>query len=140
MFNQVILLGRLTRDVELRKTPSGKSVASASLVTSKRFKDSNGEIKEQSEFHNLVIWQGADNFANYLHKGSKVQVIGELRTRQWEKDGQKHYSTEIIVNQFIFLDDKKNDERVNNTPSEEQINDFNNEGQEEEIRVENIPF
>jgi len=131
MFNQVILLGRLTRPVELRTTQNGKQVASASLATSKRFKDSNGQMVEQSEFHNLVIWQGADNFSKYLTKGSKVQVIGELKTTDWTgQDGVKRYKTEIVVNQFLFLDSKSTE---NTKPIEEDT-------QEEEIKVEDIPF
>jgi single-strand DNA-binding protein len=141
MFNQVILVGRLVRDPEARKTPSGKSVVSASLATSKKFKTESGEIKEQTEFHNLVIWNGADAFAMYTAKGSKLHVVGELRTRMWEKEGQKHYSTEIIVSQFIFLDEKKREKDT--APAEDNgTADFNDNdaGGEDEIRVENIPF
>lgn len=144
MFQQVILVGRLTRDVELRTTSSGKSVASASLVTSKKFKKDEQWI-EQSEFHNLVIWQGSENFAKYLKKGSKVQVIGELKTDMFEKEGQKHYNTKIIVNQFLFLDsatqDSKHKEvKEERNPFQEEEERSWEEEQEEEIRVENIPF
>lgn len=152
MFQQVILLGRLTKDVELRMTSNNKAVASASLVTSKNVKV-NEKWEERAEFHNLVIWQGAENFAKYLKKGSKVQVIGELRTDMYEKDGQKHYPTKIIVNQFFFLDSPKSEpkkEEQEENPFKEDINEddnfnhpngtFRDEEVEEEIRAENIPF
>ena len=107
MLNKVMLIGRLTRDVELKTIPSGKAVANASLATNKKFKNQSGEKVEEVEFHNLVIWQGAENFAKYLEKGSKVYVEGELKTRNWEKDGVKRYATEVVVNNFTFLDEKK---------------------------------
>lgn len=141
MFNQVILIGRLTRDVETRTTPNNKVVANVSLVTSEKFKDSSGQIKEQAEFHNLVIWQGSENFAKYLHKGSKVQVVGKITNREWTtNEGVKRNTTEIIVSQFVFLDSAPqgvNQEKQAEKPKE--VNPFEDE-KEEEINVENIPF
>lgn len=133
MLNEVKLIGRLTKDVELRTTPAGKNVASVSLATSEKWKDQNGEWKEKTEFHNLVVWANADNFAKYLHKGSKVYVSGKLQTRSWVgQDGAKKYQTEIVVGQTIFLDDVKK----KTEPEPEQYP----EGSEDEIKLENIPF
>jgi len=113
VFNQVILIGRLVRDAEVRQTQSDKLVASASLATSKKFKGQDGNMVEKTEYHNLVIWNNADAFATYTRKGSLVFIKGELQTRSWEKDGQKRYTTEIVVNEFKFLDKAPERQEVN---------------------------
>lgn len=139
MFNKVYLLGRLSKDVELRNTISGKSVASCSIATSKTWKDEAGNKQEKVEFTNLVIWQGAEVFAQYLSKGSKVFIEGELATRSWEdkNTGQKRYATEVIVSNFKFLDNKKEQ-------SDEIIEGFDGLGgkevSDEEIKISDIPF
>ena len=135
MYNKVILVGRLVRDAEVRQTQSGKLVASASLVTSKTFKDQEGNKQEKSEFHNLVIWNSADAFATYTKKGSLLFIEGELSTRSWEKDGQKQYRTEIIVNTFKFLDRAPTQEQTGNTV--EQVREAFGE---QVIEVPAIPF
>ncbi len=144
MFNKVYLLGRLSKDVELRNTPNGKSVASCSIATSKTWTDKDSkEKKEKTEFTNLVIWQGAEVFAQYLSKGSKVFIEGELATRNWEDKttGQKRYATEVIVSDFKFLDNKK---EKSEEKSEEIIEGFNGLGgkevSDEEIQITDIPF
>lgn len=136
MFNKVILIGRLTKEPELRNTQTGKSVVSASLATSKKWKDKDGQLQEKTEFHNLVVWQGAEAFAQYLNKGSKVAIEGELQTRNWDdpKSGTKKYTTEVVVNNFIFLDSKKQAE--GSTTNEIKTNNNN----EDEIKIEDIPF
>lgn len=143
MFNKVYLLGRLSKDVELRNTTSGKSVASCSIATSKTWKDENGNKQEKTEFTNLVIWKGAEVFSQYLSKGSKVFIEGELATRSWEdkNTGQKRYTTEVIVNDFKFLDNKK---EQSGEKSDEIIEGFDGLGGKEisndEIKIEDIPF
>lgn len=136
MYNKVILVGRLVRDAEVRQTQSGKLVASACLATSKTFKDQSGNRQEKTEFHNLVIWNSADAFATYTKKGSLIFIEGELSTKSWEKDGQKRYTTEIIVNTFKFLD--KAPAQENNGNTVEQIKEAFGE---QVIEVgDNIPF
>lgn len=143
MFNKVYLLGRLSKDVELRNTTSGKSVASCSIATSKTWKDEAGNKQEKVEFTNLVIWQGAEVFAQYLSKGSKVFIEGELSTRSWEdkNTGQKRYATEVIVSNFKFLDNKKEQSDEN---GDEIIKGFDGLGGKEvnqsEINIDDIPF
>jgi len=128
MFNQVTLLGNLVKKPELRTTPNGKEVANAVLATNKKFKNSAGEMQEDAEFHNLVIWNNASAFTKYLDKGSKVFLTGELKTRNWEKqDGSKAYMTEIIVKEFKFL------EKIDSTKKETVEESI-------DIPVENIPF
>lgn len=92
--NRVILIGHLGRDAEQRFTPSGAAVANVSMATSRRFKKGD-EWVDETDWHNIVIWNG-ENLAQYLTKGKQVAVEGYLKTRSWEKDSVKHYSTEVI--------------------------------------------
>lgn len=116
--NKVIEIGRITKDIELTTTNNGLSVTKFSLAVNRRFKSENEETN--ADFFNCVAWRGlAENIAKFCHKGSKVCVIGELQTRNYEdKDGVKRYVTEIIVNECEFLDSKKNDEETETAPKE----------------------
>jgi single-strand DNA-binding protein len=108
--NKVILIGNLGRDPELRRTATGSAVTDFSLATTEKFKDRDGNMKEQTEWHNIVAWnRTAETMAQYLKKGSSVYLEGKLRTRSWEDNGVKKYKTEIIVNQFQFLGGRSND-------------------------------
>jgi single-strand DNA-binding protein len=101
--NKVILIGRLGKDAEQKFTPSGVAVASYSIATSRRWKDpGSGEWKDATDWHNLVHWK-TENVVAYLVKGAKVYIEGRLQTRSWEKDGKKHYMTEIVVENMILL-------------------------------------
>jgi len=103
--NKVILIGNLGKDPELKFTPSGVAVAKFSLATTERFKDSEGNMQEHTEWHNIVLWRRLAELANeYLKKGSPVYIEGRIKTRSWEdKDGQKKYITEIEARQMQFL-------------------------------------
>jgi single-strand DNA-binding protein len=104
--NKVILLGHLGRDAETKHTGSGIAVTKFSLATSRRIKDSQtGDYKDETEWHNAILWR-AENLANFLTKGKQVYVEGRLQTRQWEKDGVKHYSTEVVVDEIVLLGGK----------------------------------
>ncbi|MGI9322261.1 MAG: single-stranded DNA-binding protein [Pseudomonadales bacterium] len=104
--NKVILIGNLGQGPEVRYMPSGGAVTNVSLATSKQWRDrESGEQKERTEWHRLVFYRRLAEIAGeYLRKGSKVYIEGELRTRDWEKEGQKHYTTEVIVNEMSMLD------------------------------------
>jgi len=106
--NKVILVGNLGRDPETRYMPSGGAVTNVSIATSKGWKDrDSGEQKERTEWHRIVFFNRLAEIAGeYLKKGSKVYIEGELRTRDWEKDGQKHYTTEIVANELQMLDSR----------------------------------
>jgi single-strand DNA-binding protein len=94
--NKVILVGNLGKDAETKFTPSGISVSKFSLATGRRTKDSQtGEWKDITDWHNIVVWK-TENIANYLLKGKQIYLEGRIETRSYEKDGQKHYMTEII--------------------------------------------
>lgn len=103
--NKVIIVGNLGRDPEVRTFPSGDRVANVTVATTDRWKDKqSGELKEATEWHR-VVFNGrlAEIVEQYLRKGSQVYVEGSLRTRSWEKDGVKQYSTEIRADQMQML-------------------------------------
>ena len=104
--NKVMIIGRLTRDPEIRTTPTGQNVASFSVATSFNWTDQQGQKKEQTEFHNVVAWRKlADIIGQYLKKGSQVYLEGRLQTRSWDDktDGKKRYRTEIVADNMIML-------------------------------------
>jgi single-strand DNA-binding protein len=101
--NKVILVGNLGRDAEVKVTASGQSVASFSIATTETW-TKDGEKKEKTEWHRIVLWgRQADTLQPYLTKGKQIYVEGRLETRQWEKDGQKHYTTEIKADRIVLL-------------------------------------
>src|SRR5205807_2378621 len=108
--NKVMLIGRLTRDPEMRYTPSGSPVTTFSLATNRYGQSTDGEKKEYTDYHNVVVWNiGKRNLAEicgqYLHKGSLVYVEGRLQTRSWEgQDGQKRKTTEVNATEIQFLE------------------------------------
>jgi len=105
--NKVILIGRLGTDPELKYTPSGKAYAKFNLATTERWKK-DGEKQEKTEWHKIVSWgKLAEIMGEYLKKGSQVYLEGKLQTRIWEKEGQKQYITEIVVDNMEMLDNKK---------------------------------
>jgi single-strand DNA-binding protein len=103
--NKVTLIGNLGKDPEMSYTPSGVAVTKVSLATTKKWTSGSGEKREQTEWHNLVFWRRSAEVANeYLRKGSRIYVDGEITYRTWEgNDGQKRYATDIVVNQFQML-------------------------------------
>lgn len=102
-------IGRLGQDPETRYTPSGDAVTTFSIAVGERWKDKDsGEKKEKTEWVRCVAWRGLAEIAgNYLKKASQVYVAGKFKTRKWQKDGQDHYSTEIIVEQMQMLGGKR---------------------------------
>jgi single-strand DNA-binding protein len=103
--NKVILVGNLGKDAELRYTPGGTAVATLRLATTERFKDKDGQWKEQTEWHTVVIWdKTAESLAEYLRKGKQIYVEGRLQTRSWDdKEGKKRYSTEVRCDRIVLL-------------------------------------
>jgi len=100
--NKVILMGRLTHDVDLRQTPQGVSVARFSIAVNRRYKDQNGNYP--ADFINCVAWRQTGEFvARYFRKGSMIAVTGSIQTRTWDgQDGKKNYATEVIVDEAHF--------------------------------------
>lgn len=145
--NKAMIIGNLTRDPEVRNTTNGQVVASFSVATNLVWTDQSGQQQKKAEFHNVVAWRKlAEICSKYLKKGSKVYIEGRLQTTDWAgQDGVKRYKTEIVVENMIMLDNRgagaaeatggqgtSRDEEVIEIP-EDNIND-------EEIKIENIPF
>ncbi len=104
--NKAMVIGRLTRDPEVRSTTTGQNVASFSVATNFTWTDQSGQKQEKVEFHNIVAWRKlADICGQYLKKGSRVYIEGRLQTRDWTgQDGVKRYRTEITAENMIMLD------------------------------------
>ena len=106
--NKVILVGNLGQDPEVKFTAGGAAVTTLSIATSDSWKDKDsGMDKEKTEWHRVVLWRRLAEIAGeYLKKGSKVYVEGQLQTRKWEQEGQTRYTTEIIARDIQFLDSR----------------------------------
>ena len=103
-FNKAIIIGNVTRDPEIKALPSGAKVASFSVATNRVWKDANGVKKEQSDFHNIVVFgRQAEIVGQYVKRGSMLMIEGRIQTRSWDgKDGQKRYRTEIVADRVQF--------------------------------------
>ena len=106
--NKVIICGRLGSDPEVKQLTSGQTVAKLNIATSDKWTDANGNAKEKTEWHQVVVWgKQAELCGKYLYKGRQILVEGRLQTRSWEdKQGQKRYTTEIVANGVQFLGSK----------------------------------
>lgn len=130
--NKVILVANLGADPETRYLPDGKAVTNITVATSESWKDRNtGEQKERTEWHRCSAFgKLAEIMGQYLKKGSKVYIEGSLHTRTYDKDGQKHYATEIKVRDMQFLDSRgdssqaQGQQAANNTPPEDFDDDI----------------
>lgn len=148
--NKAMIIGRLTRDPEVRQTGTGQPVASFGMATNMSWTDKSGQKQDKAEFHNIVAWRGlAEVCGRYLKKGSKIYLEGRIQTRDWQgQDGTKRYTTEIVAENMIMLDSRGSDAGagsykppVSNQNEPPTISYDEPEVQEEdEIRVENIPF
>jgi single-strand DNA-binding protein len=105
--NQVTLMGNLTRDPELRQTPTGQNVTSFSLALNRAYKDQSGEWQEVTDYIDIVCWGPlAERVAQYLSKGRRCLVQGRLQSRSWEQDGTKRSKVEVLANDVTFLDSR----------------------------------
>ena len=139
-----MIIGRLTRDPELKNTPTGKAVATIGLATNRVWIDANSQKQKQTEFHNVVLWGKLGEIANqYLRKGGKVYIEGRLQTREWTgQDGVKRYRTEIVGENMIMLDSRPAGSTGAPAASGEphMVAEAPQEVIEEEVKVEDIPF
>jgi len=121
--NKVFLIGNLTKDVELRYTPSGVPVAKMRMAVNTKFKTSGGETKEETLFINVVVWRKtAENCAEYLSKGSPVLIEGRLRLNEYEWEGQKRREIEVLALDVRFLPGKRKDEVTVDVDEDVDIN------------------
>jgi single-strand DNA-binding protein len=163
--NKAIIVGRLTRDPEVRTTPSGQTVTNFSLATSTKWKGQDGQQNEKTEFHNIVAWgKRGEVIGQYVVKGQELFVEGRLETRSWDdKDtGKKMYRTEIILDNFEFgakagaggggnanqNNYNNNKQQQNTAPAaaqptqqqEEEIPTINLDDEADEVKIEDVPF
>ena len=140
--NKVILVGNLGQDPEVKYTAGGDAVTTLSLATSDSWKDKDsGQDQERTEWHRVVLWRRLAEIAGeYLHKGSKVYVEGQLRTRKWEQEGQTRYTTEIIARELQFLDSKNTTESPKTNDSQVETEKSLPEIEDSSIDDDEIPF
>ena len=137
-----MLSGNLTRDPEIRTTNTGQNVASFSVATNRVWTDGAGQKQNKAEFHRIIAWgRLAEICGQLLHKGTKAYIEGRLQTREWVgQDGNKRYQTEIVADTMQVLD------RLNSTGTPrpygavEQLDEIQLGADEEEIKIEDIPF
>ena len=115
--NKTILLGNLGQDPELRYMPNGKAVTNISIATSESWKDQQGQLQERTEWHRCVAYERlAEVIGEYLRKGSKIYLEGKLHTREWQdQQGQKRYTTEIVIQEMQMLDSNPANQAGGNT-------------------------
>lgn len=111
MINNVVLVGRMTKDADLRYTAQGQAVATLTLAVNRNFKNQNGE--READFINIVIWrQQAENLANWAKKGALIGITGRIQTRNYEnQQGQRVYVTEVVADSFQLLEARQNQNR-----------------------------
>ena len=138
MLNSTCLVGRLTKDPELRYTPSNQAVATFSLAVNRNFKDQNGE--READFINCVIWrQQAENLANWAKKGALIGITGRIQTRSYEnQQGQRVYVTEVVAEQFQLLESRK-DREAGQSQGYSQPN-FSKQAEPIDISSDDLPF
>jgi single-strand DNA-binding protein len=150
--NKVMIIGRLTRDPEMRTTPQGIPVCQMGVATSYVYTNqATGQKVEQTEFHNVVLWRKLGEIAGqYLKKGRRIYIEGRLQTKNWDgQDGQKRYRTEIVADNMIMLDSAPagsptaptSSQQPNTNPQAEPlVEELPTIQTGEDINVEDIPF
>jgi single-strand DNA-binding protein len=145
--NKVILVGNLGRDAELRYTPGGAAVATLNLATTEVFKDREGQKKEDTQWHRVILWgKTAETLQDYLTKGKQIYVEGKLQTRKWkDKDGNDKYTTEIRGDRVVLLGGGSRGDggggRGSSTPTEEFAHaEAGGGGGSVELTDDDIPF
>ena len=138
MINNVVLIGRLTRDAELRYTPSNIAVATFNLAVNRNFKNQAGDY--EADFISCIMWrQQAENFANWLKKGALVGITGRIQTRSYDnQQGQRVYVTEVVAESFQILE--KKDNSANNASMENQIPPSFEKTNPMDISDDDLPF
>jgi single-strand DNA-binding protein len=148
-FNQVTLMGNLTRDPELRTTPNGQSVCSFSLALNRSYKGADGEWKEATDYVDIVAWGPlGERVEQYVTKGRPVLVSGRLQSRSWEQEGQKRSKVEVVAQDVTFLGGRGNDSATSTDESNDDKKSSNKAKKDvviedisdEPIDLSEIPF
>lgn len=153
MINRSVLVGRLTRDPELRYTNGGAAVATFTIAVNRQFTNQNGE--READFISCVIWRkAAENFTNFTHKGSLIGIDGHIQTRNYEnQQGTRIYVTEVVVDNFSLLESRVESEHhqsansnghssnnSNNRKYDNNQNQYGNNGGQIDIKDDDLPF
>ena len=141
MINNTVLVGRLTKTVELRYTPSNVAVATFTLAVNRTFKNENGD--READFINCVMWrQQAENLASWCKKGALIGVTGRIQTRSYDnQQGQRVYVTEVVAEQFQLLESKGQGNQGQQRPqTQQQAPDFSRQGAPMDISDDMLPF
>ena len=154
--NKVQLIGRLTRDPEIRTTPSGQTVATLSIATNRTWKDKSGQKQEKSEFHNIVMWgRTAEIAGQYLSKGQEAYFEGRMETRSYTgKDGVERRTTEVVVENMQMGSRPQGggnyskpaatfgtqSQAAKPEPVAEEIPTINLDEEQDEVKIEDVPF
>lgn len=138
--NSICLVGRLTKDVELRYTPSNVAVATFTLAVNRTFKNENGD--READFINCVMWrQQAENLANWAKKGALIGITGRIQTRSYDnQQGQRVYVTEVVAEQFQLLESKGQGNQGQQRQAQQQAPDFSRQGAPMDISDDDLPF
>lgn len=127
--NKVMLIGNVGKDPDVNFTPTGVKVAQFRMATSETWKDKDGAMQEHTDWHTVIAWRGlADIVERLVHRGSRIYVEGKIQTRSYDdREGQKRYVTEIVADNILLLDAKRNDATMNGTVGEHQDSDTSSE-------------
>lgn len=139
--NKSIIIGNITKDVELKALPSGSKVVNFSVATNRTWYNEAKEKQEAVEYHNVVAFgKQAETIAQYMKKGSQILVEGRLQTRSWETDGSKKYRTEIILENFQFGKKSEKIENIADDEAEKKLNELGDILTDDSINPSDIPF
>ena len=142
MINNTVLVGRLTKDVELRYTPSNVAAATFTLAVNRTFKNENGE--READFINCVMWrQQAENLANWAKKGALIGITGRIQTRSYDnQQGQRVYVTEVVAEQFQLLESKGQGNQGQQRQAQQQAPDFSRSANTNPLDIsdDDLPF
>lgn len=131
--NKVTLLGNATKDPELRFTPSGTPVLNFPLATNRRFKKGE-EWAEEVTYHNITVWNNAEELGKRIKKGTRMYIEGRLSTRSWDgQDGRKNYRTEIVVDRIILISRYEGEAEVSNLVAEDKIEETSVQNSSESV-------
>lgn len=142
--NSICLVGRLTKNVELRYTPSNVAVATFTLAVNRTFKNENGD--READFINCVMWrQQAENLANWVKKGALIGITGRIQTRSYDnQQGQRVYVTEVVAEQFQLLESRnsqgQSQGQTRRAQTQQQVPDFSRDGNTFDISDDMLPF
>lgn len=140
--NRVMLIGNLGKEPDVQFLEGNIGVAKFPLATTETYKDRNGKLISQTEWHTVVLWRGLAELAQkYLHKGSLIYVEGRLHTRSWEdKEGNKKFATEVVGDNLIMLDKRSDGSATGNSPAEAGDNFGGHEDVPPPDSTEKLPF